>query len=229
MAITLAFDVYGTLIDTAGVTHSLSQLVGDDAVHFSDCWRQKQLEYSFRRGLMEQYADFSVCTRDALEHTCQLLGHVLSDSDKQALLESYRVLPAFPEVESALESLKRADLQLYAFSNGKPDDLNSLLTNAGLIQFFNDTVSVHEIGSFKPSPKVYHHFMDRASSNAQESWLISSNPFDVLGAAAVEMNTAWIRRSEQALFDPWGITPTIAIPSLLELKQGIEEQTGQAV
>jgi len=47
---TLAFDVHGTLIDTAGVVRELTGMVDDLAPHFSQRWRDKQLEYSFRRG-----------------------------------------------------------------------------------------------------------------------------------------------------------------------------------
>jgi 2-haloacid dehalogenase len=64
MAITLAFDVYGTLIDTAGVTQALEKYVGDKASAFSSLWREKQLEYSFRRGLMQNYQSFAVCTQN---------------------------------------------------------------------------------------------------------------------------------------------------------------------
>ncbi|MES9813817.1 MAG: hypothetical protein ABW161_13170 [Candidatus Thiodiazotropha sp.] len=44
MAITLAFDVYGTLIDTHGVVSELNDLVQDKAEAFSHKWREKQLE-----------------------------------------------------------------------------------------------------------------------------------------------------------------------------------------
>ena len=58
MSLTLAFDVYGTLIDTGGIVTALQKLIGDQAKPFSDLWRSKQLEYSFRRGLMQNYRDF---------------------------------------------------------------------------------------------------------------------------------------------------------------------------
>ena len=67
MAVTLAFDVYGTLIDTQAVVEKLQDIRGYKDKGFSDTWRQKQLEYSFRRGLMQQYENFAVCTRHALE------------------------------------------------------------------------------------------------------------------------------------------------------------------
>ena len=39
MATTLAFDVYGTLINTNGVVSLLENMVGDNAHAFSTTWR----------------------------------------------------------------------------------------------------------------------------------------------------------------------------------------------
>jgi 2-haloacid dehalogenase len=66
---TIAFDVYGTLIDTAGVFTLLEKLINTQATLFINTWRAKQLEYSFRRGLMKNYVDFITCTRQSLEYT----------------------------------------------------------------------------------------------------------------------------------------------------------------
>ncbi len=63
MTTTLAFDVYGTLIDPIDVSTKLSEYVGDKASQFALIWRDKQIEYLFRRGLMREYRDFSTCTR----------------------------------------------------------------------------------------------------------------------------------------------------------------------
>lgn len=40
---TLAFDVYGTLIDTDGVVDRLREWIGSQAETFSQTWRSKQL------------------------------------------------------------------------------------------------------------------------------------------------------------------------------------------
>jgi 2-haloacid dehalogenase len=71
---TIAFDVYGTLIDTNGVVSRLREWIGSQAEVFSQTWRSKQLEYSFRRGLMRRYENFAVCTRQALEEVCLQTG-----------------------------------------------------------------------------------------------------------------------------------------------------------
>lgn len=221
MPLTFAFDVYGTLIDTAGITQSLERLVGDKAVLFSSRWREKQLEYAFRRGLMQEYVDFSVCTRQALKYTALQLNLSIDNGDTEALLDAYRHLPAFADTAGALTKLNQSGHRLYAFSNGLPDDLESLLTDAGIRDEFIDIVSVHEIQTFKPDPAVYQHFLKRSGGTADQCWLISSNPFDLLGGQAVGLQTAWIKRNEKHLFDPWEKMPDLTLASLTELPDSV--------
>ncbi len=215
---TLAFDVYGTLIDTAGVVRELTGMVGDLAPRFSNRWRDKQLEYSFRRGLMGEYRDFSVCTRDALEYVSQELSAPLSEDQVTQLMASYRQLPAFDDASQALSKLQALGHRIYAFSNGLTEDVDALLRYAGIDQFFLDIVSADEIRTFKPDPAIYRHFSTRSDTTTQHCWLISSNSFDVLGAAAVGFNTAWIRRNQAVPLDPWGVKPDQISSSLTELE-----------
>lgn len=221
MTITLAFDIYGTLIDTHGVKLSLQTMIGEMADVFSNMWREKQLEYSFRRGLMQNYQDFSVCTRDALEYCCKRLGRDLSSEQKDKLLQEYRRLPAFADVEPCLGSLAEQDYRIFAFSNGSAEAVTGLLEHARIAQYFHGVVSVDDLKSFKPNPAVYAHFLRSSGATGAQSWLISSNPFDVIGAVSAGMSSAWVRRSADAVFDPWGIEPTITINSLTELAAGI--------
>lgn len=223
MAITLAFDVYGTLINTHGVLSALEELVGDNAKVFSNTWREKQLEYSFRKGLMQNYETFSVCTSQALDYTCTFYGINLSEEQKKGLMSIYRILPAFDDVKEGLTQLKSAGFRLYAFSNGAADALEVLLSNAGIRELFLDVVSVDDLRTFKPSPAVYSHFLRQAKSTGSSAWLISSNPFDVIGSISAGMKAAWVQRSPEAIFDPWGVEPTITVQNLIELKHQISK------
>ncbi len=223
MSPTLAFDVYGTLIDTSGVIRSLEQLVGERASLLSETWRNKQLEYSFRRGLMQNYRDFSVCTAQALDFACAKVGVDLTATAKSELLGEYRALPAFPDVEKTLPELKEAGCRLFAFSNGLAADVHQLLEHAGIDAWFEGIVSCDEVGSFKPNPAVYAHFLRRSGAAGAEAWLISGNPFDVIGAVSAGMRAAWVRRSPSAVFDPWEIEPTATIPNLNDLHRAIDD------
>ena len=224
MEITLAFDVYATLIDTHGVIVALEKHVGTKAPDFSRTWRKKQLEYSFRRGLMQNYETFAVCTSNALDYTCAYYKVPLSQQDKSELLNTYRVLPAFDDVVEGLSRAKEAGFRMFAFSNGSAEAVETLLTHAGIRDFFMGVVSVDEIKSFKPNPGVYCHFLRRAGATGATAWLISSNPFDVIGAISAGMRAAWLKRSPDALFDPWGIKPTLTVNSLVELSDEISRE-----
>jgi 2-haloacid dehalogenase len=218
---TIAFDVYGTLINTHGLIGMLQRHIGLNAAPFSQLWRQKQLEYSFRRALMKKYRDFGVCTAQALDYTCISFGAALTEKERNELLDAYRTLPAFEDVIEGLKKAKNAGFRLYAFSNGTASDIALLLNHAEISDFFLDIISVDEMHSFKPDPAIYHHFLNRSSAQPEASWLVSANPFDVIGAAATGMHSVWLQRSSELVFDPWEIMPTLTISSLDKLAEAI--------
>ena len=229
MAITLAFDVYGTLIDTHGVVVALEKHIASSvAPEFSRTWRDKQLEYSFRRGLMQNYENFAICTSNALDYTSSYFKVPLSPKNKIELLEAYKVLPAFDDVKEGLARAKKSGFRMFAFSNGSAEAVEILLKNAGIRDYFIGVVSVDEVKSYKPSPGVYSHFLRRAGALGANAWLISSNPFDVIGAISFGMRAAWVKRSPEALFDPWGIEPTLTVNSLLSLAEQIDKECRRA-
>ena len=217
MNVTIAFDVYGTLIDPLGIARDLEDLVGARSGRFAVTWREKQLEYLFRRGLGRDYEPFSVCTAQALDYTCRLLDVQMSSEARRALMERYRDLPAYSGAADALRSLVECGCCCFAFSNGEPEDLEVLLDSAGLGQHLAGIVSVHEVRSFKPDPRVYEHFLDSTGSRAEDTWLVSGNPFDVIGASSVGWKTAWLCRDPDTVFDPWGVEPSVVVESLGDL------------
>lgn len=218
MTNTIAFDVYGTLIDVHGVVVLLEDLVGKEtAMQFSKTWRTKQFEYLFRRALMDRYVDFEVCTRQALDFTCMALDKDLSGENRRELLAMYRKLPAFEDVSTGLADLKERQLKLYAFSNGLLEGIRAVLEYANLIQYFDDIISVDPVKSFKPDPKVYEHFLNATNSRVEQTWLVSSNPFDVIGARASGWRGVWVKRADTAVFDPWDVFPTTIVTNFSEL------------
>ena len=217
MTTTLAFDIYGTLIDTQSISQKLSGIIGEQASEFAHRWREKQLEYSFRRGLMRRYENFATCTVQALDYTDRLFATNISITDKQALMDAYKTLPAFADVTQSLILAEKSGFRLFAFSNGGESAVEQLLHSAGIRSYFEGVISVDSLQTFKPNPDVYQYFLDTTNSRPEESWLVSSNPFDVIGAISAGMKAAWLQRNPEALFDPWEITPTLTLNNLSQL------------
>ena len=214
MTYSLAFDIYDTLINTSGIQESLEKLIGKKAKSFVNSWRSKQLEYSFRRGLMKDYVDFSICTKQALDYCCLQYKVKLTTSQRQQLLWKYKELPVFPDVIEGLQTLKSEGHKISAFSNGTKKDVHSLLYYADIIHLFDNIVSVEDVQSFKPDPLVYEHFIKTTASEKENTYLISSNSFDILGALNYGLKTVWIQRNEENSFDPWEIAPNYTANSI---------------
>ena len=217
MALTLAFDIYGTIIDTSGIAAQLERIIGGQARAFTALWRTKQLEYSFRLGLMNRFEDFSVCTMRALEFCDQHFRADLTGEQKTALMAGYSVLPPFPDVEAGLETIRAKGQRMFAFSNGSAAAVSKLLENAGLRGYFEGVVSVEDVRMFKPSPIVYEHFCRCASTEKEQAWLVSGNPFDIGGAMAYGMKGIWVKRAPEAIFDSLLAEPTAIVSSLQDI------------
>lgn len=210
----IGFDVYGTLVDPLGMSRHLEAVAGELAGPMARLWREKQIEYTFRRALMQKYENFDVCTRQALDYAADNLKLRLQNVDRAALMEAYKRLPAFPDVLPAIRSLKEAGFKLAAFSNGVEASLRALLEHAGILPLLDAVISVDDLKTYKPDPRVYRYLAERVGSSLQNTWLASSNGWDVMGAKAAGLRAAWIKRNPEAVLDPWDITPDLMAPNL---------------
>ena len=143
----------------------------------------------------------------------------LTTDQKAALLAEYRDLPAFDDVKESLIELRAAGHTLYAFSNGTADALETLLSAADIRNLFVGVVSLENRQTFKPNPDAYQYLLKMTAASASDTWLISSNPFDVIGAVSYGLCSAWV--SNKSIFDPWGIDPTLTVTTLHGLAGGI--------
>jgi 2-haloacid dehalogenase len=214
----LAFDVYGTLIDPFHMEEHLRTFFGEKAKEASELWRSKQIEYSFRRALMKEYRTFDTCTAQALLFVSAQLGISLSREAREELLSKYLQLPAYPDVTGALEELAARGFAIAACSNGTESAVRGLLDHAGVLSRFSKIVSVDAIRTFKPDPAVYEYLVAELHTRREMVWLISSNPFDVIGAKACGLRTAWVQRDPKRVFDPWEFEPDLVVHGLAELQ-----------
>ena len=217
MTMTLAFDVYGTLVDPMGMSRLLAEDAGDRAEAVAALWREKQLEFSFRKGLMKVYEDFGVCTRQALRYAMATHKLTLSEERENALMAAYLSLPAFDDALPALKALK-GQYPLFAFSNGSYPALEKVLGHNDLLEQFEGLVSVDDIKSFKPDPAVYTHARRATGCWEKPLCLVSSNAWDVIGARAAGLLAIWVQRDPDKVFEDWGIQPSAVISSLSELE-----------
>lgn len=213
----LIFDVYGTLVDPIAIGARLGRYVpGDVAGRVAEVWRRKQLEITFRLTAMGRYEDFEWCTRRALMYALAHVGHQLPAGIRDSLVACYADLDPFPDAAPGLARLRAEGYVLAVFSNGTPAMLAAVLAAAGLRGYFEEVISVDEVRAFKPSPLTYHHAAGRVDRPPSTVRLVSSNPFDIIGAEAAGLRAAWIDRTGGE-FEPDGSPPDVVVPTLTDL------------
>jgi 2-haloacid dehalogenase len=199
----------------------LRVLFGAQAPVAAQLWREKQLEFTFRRALMRRYVDFDECTVQALRAVSAQLHTPLDETAERGLLQAYMQLPPFPDVVAGLKKLKDAGHRVVALTNGKERSVRSLLAAAGIDGYFEAIVSADRSRTFKPDPAVYALLRDLAPEYPHQACLVSANPFDVIGAKACGLAVAWLRRDPQRAFDPWELSPDVEIATLEALPDAL--------
>lgn len=205
------FDAYGTLFDL----HSVAGSLGDDTgPQLSTLWRQKQLEYTWLRALMDRYEDFQAVTEAALRAAAKQLGIELSPGQFDDLMQAWLIPPAFPDVKPALDALEGIPLAI--LSNGTPKMLDSAVRHNNLESCFAEIISVDRVGTYKPSPTVYALGPQILNIPANEILFVSSNAWDAAGAKAFGYQVCWCNRRGAAP-ESLGFAPDMTIATLAQL------------
>lgn len=188
------FDAYGTLFDVHAAIARYRAEAGADADRFSEIWRTKQLEYSWTMTLAGQYADFWTLTERALDYAFARIPSV-DRTLRPKLLDAYRRLDAFPDALDALIALKAQGAPLAILSNGSPSMLEAAVEASGIGGLLDAVLSVDAVRLYKPRPEVYALVTGRFGVAAASVAFVSSNRWDVMGAAAFGFRPAWVNRA----------------------------------
>jgi 2-haloacid dehalogenase len=209
------FDAYGTLFDFASAAAACSDVLGDKTSVLASQWRDKQLQYTWLRGLQGRHADFWQVTSDALAFTMESLA-IDDQRLRGRLLDLYRTLRCFPEVPAVLRELKQQGFVTAILSNGTPSMLADAVASAQLTDLFDQVLSIEQVGVFKPHPDVYRLAVDKLGVPSSKIAFQSSNAWDAHAAAAFGMRVVWCNRYAQRRERLPG-TPDREIRNLAEL------------
>lgn len=121
------------------------------------------------------------------------------------MMAAYDSLSCFPDVDRTMKSLQTApDMKAVIFSNGTHSMVSGSINNspdlAKHAKSFEDIVVVEEVKRYKPHPDVYYHLAKKIGKDTSDEkqmeqiWVVSGNPFDIVGARAVGMNAIWVDR-----------------------------------
>ena len=209
-----AFDAYGTCFDINSAAEKLATKIGDNWMSFSTTWRTVQLEYTWLRSMMKKHADFWKITEDSLDFAMK--SHNINKNFRNELLQLYKKLEPYPELNKCLNDLKAKQIKTCILSNGSPTLLDELTINAKVRELFNDIISIEEVGIYKPDPRVYELVTKRYSCKPEEVCFMSSNTWDVVGGGYFGYKSVWVDRFNKN-FDNLDYNPNYKIKDLSDL------------
>ena len=210
----IIFDAYGTLFDVNSAAEKCRDRIGDKWESFANFWRTTQLEYTWLRSLMKRHKDFWQITEESLDKSIKT--YKIDPSMKNDLLDLYKALSPYEEVQEVLKKLKEKNYRLGILSNGTPDLLNQLVKTNNLDNIFDDIFSIEEVGIYKPDSKVYDIPIKKYKIQKDEVVFLSSNTWDVSGGGNYGYTSIWVNRNNN-IFDNLDYKPKNEIKNLNQL------------
>ena len=210
----IIFDAYGTLFDVNSAAEKCKDKIGDKWEGFANFWRTTQLEYTWLRSLMKRHKDFWQITEDSLDKSMKT--YKIDFTMKNELLNLYKSLSPYEEVDEVLIKLKEKNFKLAILSNGTPSLLNELVKSNNLENVFDDLFSIEQVGIYKPDSKVYDMPINKYQIEKNEVYFLSSNTWDVSGGGNYGYNSIWVNRNNN-IFDKLDYSPKHQIKQLGEL------------
>jgi len=214
----LFFDVNETLLDLTDMKQVISEALNgrDDLLPL---WFTTMLQYSLVTTVSGQYEHFGNIGAAALQMVAANNDIEISEEEaRKTVLSSLRGLPAHPEVKEALANLKNEGYKLVSFTNSSNEGVKNQFESAGLTEYFEEQLSVEDIGKFKPSSEAYVWAARKMNVKPEECMLIAAHGWDVAGALWAGWRAAFVSRPGKQIF-PLAPKTEINEPNLLKVSE----------
>lgn len=214
----IVFDVNETLLDLQALDPHFQRIFGSASVKQN--WFAQVLQSSMVATITNAYVDFGTIGSHALEITAARQGIQLSGNDRQKISEAMLTLPPHPDVIENLERLRQAGLRLATVTNSAQKAVNAQLTNAGLMDYFEQALSVDAVQRFKPAAQVYQMAAKKLNVDIGQMRLVAAHEWDVTGAIRAGAAAAFVARPGMVL-GPLSERPDIIGKDLYEVTDQI--------
>ncbi len=216
----LVFDVNETLLDVGALDPVFIRTFGDTTARRD--WFGQMLQNAFVSTITHTYRDFGSLGIAALAMVADRRGVTLGDEDRIALRDGMRQLPPHPEVREALERLGDAGFRLATLTNSTAEVGELQVTNAGLRDLFERTLSADAVQRLKPAPEPYRMAAESLGVPIDRMRLVAAHAWDIAGALNAGCAAAFIARPGQVL-DAAGAPPDIIGSNLSDVAERILE------
>jgi 2-haloacid dehalogenase len=190
----VVFDVLGTLVDEPGGLRAAIRDIappGAEIDDLADAWLDHVADQ--QRKMLDgrrPYATSDMVDREAAELVAARCG-ATDPTAVDRLATAGRRLDPWPDSVGSLDRLAH-HLPIVGLSNASRAALTRLSAHAGLR--WHGLLSAEDARSYKPAPEVYRLAVDLAGGAPDRVLMVAAHAWDLRGAQAVGLRTAYIRR-----------------------------------
>jgi 2-haloacid dehalogenase len=208
----LVFDVNETLLDLRAMKDGVAEALAGRA-DLLPLWFTTMLHYSLVSTVGDNYDDFGAIGVAAMMMVARNHGVELSQEAAREAVMPICSLPAYPEVAAALGQLKQAGFRMVTLTNSSHATVDAQIKNAGLVELFEDLLSIEDVQMFKPHTHVYRWAARKIGVPSNECLLLAAHGWDIAGALWAGWRAAFLSRPGAQLY-PLAPAPEIVAPDL---------------
>jgi 2-haloacid dehalogenase len=205
------FDVNETLLDLAALDGFFTGLAGTPEARQE--WFGLMIHSALTLTAARRYRPFGEIGAACLPPVAARHGGTATRDQQRELGERMRRLPAHPDGEAAIGRLRDAGFGVVTLTNSTLEVAEDQLRNAGLRDLIQAVYSADQAGMLKPAPEPYRHVLESQGVSPADAVLIAAHDWDIAGAAAAGMRTAFITRDGRVPL-PAGAAPDLSGTSL---------------
>lgn len=212
------FDMNETTLDLVDVRSTVDDILGSPDGF--TIWFQKLLQLAMTSAATNRYRDFGVLAPSALRTVAASQGVELDEEALPRLGSALAAIAPYPDVVEGLERLRAAGWTTMTLTNSSLAGVTAQVENNGLTALFDHIISVELVEQFKPQSKPYFHALELGGGTPDSTWMIACHDWDLAGARAVGLRTAYIARPNMHYADAYD-EPDLFVNDFVELADAI--------
>ena len=212
------FDLWNTLVSDSLNFPKLISLLKQE--HLS----KKEFIVKYEKSVqLKRYKSFSEMHKDYLRAFNRAPHELAEDMLKEIYFKRENKIKIFPEVDSALSSLKNTGLKLALLSNTENILTDKIAKETKLFTYFDALCLSCDIGALKPSKIAFGCALSKLKVKPSEALMVGDSlRADICGSKDFGLHNCLINRSGKVL-DYADVVPEYEIKSLNEVKRVVGE------
>jgi 2-haloacid dehalogenase len=208
------FDVNETLSDLSGLAATFAEV--GERPETAAAWFAGLLRDGFALTVTGSNPAFAELAEQSLQGVLAAEGVADVEGAVATVIAAFGQLPLHGDVVDGVRALAATGLRLVTLTNGATSTARGLFQRNGIEDCFERLLSVADAPAWKPARSAYEYALKECGVSAADALLVAVHPWDLHGAAAAGLSTAFVNRTG-ARYPEYFTRPDLEVGAIGEL------------